>query len=106
MQQEHQKELLVGSAPCMSFRTLLHPSEKGTTRQIGKLQDEERRYTPACIKAYEGQLSMGRHFLHEHPEHASSWCMSEMREFLFDGRIHFVLGPMCHWRIAATDDRT
>ena len=28
-----------------------------------------------------------------------------MREFLNDGRIYLVLGPMCHWRMTATDDR-
>ena len=66
-QQEHQTELLIGSAPCKSFRTLLHPCEKGTKEQIEKAQDEERQYTQACIKAYKRQLSMGRHFLHKHP---------------------------------------
>ena len=105
MQQEHQTELLIGSAPCRSLRTLLYPSEKGTKRQIEKVRDEERRNTQACIKTYERQLSMGRHFVHEHPEHASSWSMSEMREFLNYGRIHLVLVPMCHWRMAATDER-
>ena len=69
MQQEHRTELLVGSAPCMSFRTLLHPCEKGTKEQNEKAQDEERQHTQACIKAYKRQLSMGRHFLHEHPVH-------------------------------------
>ena len=48
---------------------------------------------------------MGRYFLHQHPEYASSGCMSELREILNGGRIHLVLGPMCHWRMAATDDR-
>ena len=47
---------------------------------------------------------MGRHFLNEHPVHASSWCMSEMRELLNDGRVHLVQGPMCHWRLASTGD--
>ena len=28
MQQKHQTELLIGSAPCMSFRTLMHPARK------------------------------------------------------------------------------
>ena len=28
--------------------------------------------------------------------------MPEMREFLNDGRIHLVLGPMCHWCMAST----
>ena len=44
--------------------------------------------------AYKGQLSMGRHFLHETPVRASSWCMPEMRELLSDGRIHLVQGPI------------
>ena len=72
MQQDHQTELLIGSAPCISFRTLLHPC--GTKTQIDKVQDQDRQYTRACIEAYKRQLIMGRHFLHEHPVHASSWC--------------------------------
>ena len=69
MQQEHQTELLIGSAPCKSFPTLPHPCEKRTKDQSEKAQDEERQYTQACIKAYKRQLSMGRRFLHEHPVH-------------------------------------
>ena len=68
-QEEHQTELLIRSAPFISFRTLLHSCEKGRKEQIEKAQDEERQYTQACIKAYKRQLSMGRHFLHEHPVH-------------------------------------
>ena len=73
MQQEHQTELLIGSAPCISFRTLPYPC--GTKTQIDKVQDQERQYTRACIEAYKRQLIMGGHFLHQHPVHASSWCM-------------------------------
>ena len=47
---------------------------------------------------------MDRHFLHEHPVHASSWRMPEMRELLNDGRVHLVQGPMCYWRLASTGD--
>ena len=102
MQQEYQTELLIGSAPCISFRTLLHPC--GTKTQTDRVQDQERQHTPACIKAYKRQLIMGKDFWHEHPVHASSWCMPEMQEFLNDGRIHLVQGPMCHWRLASTGD--
>ena len=102
MQQEHQTELLIGSAPCISFRTLLYPC--GTKTQTDKVQDQERQYTRACIEAFKRQLIMGRHFLHEHPVHASSWCMPEMRELPNDGRVHVVQGPMCHWRLASTGD--
>ena len=51
------------------FAHSLHRSEKGTKEQIENSQDEERQHTQACIKAYKRQLSMGRHFLHEHPVH-------------------------------------
>ena len=81
MRQEHQTELLIGSAPCISFRTLLHSCGKGTKEQIEKAQDEERQHTQACIKANKRQLSMGGHFLHEQ-------CIS-------DGRIPLVPCPMC-----------
>ena len=100
MQQEHQTELLIGNAPCISFRTLLYPSR--TKTQTDRVQDQERQYTRACIEAYKRQLIMGRHFLHEHPVHASSWCMPEMRELMNDGRVHLVQGPMCHWRLSST----
>ena len=100
MQQEHQTELLIGSAPCISFCTLLCPCR--TKTQTDKVQEQERQYTRACIEAYKRQLIMSRHFLHEHPVHASSWCMPEMRELLNDGRVHLVQGPMCHWRLAST----
>ena len=98
MQQEHQTELLMGSAPCISFRTLLYPC--GTKTQTDRVQDQERQYTRACIEAYKRQLIIDRHFLHEHPVHASSWCMPEMRELMTDGRVHL----MCHWRLASTGD--
>ena len=70
MQQEHQTEILIGSAPCISSRTLLCPS--GTKTQTDRVQDQERQYTRGCIEAYKRQLITGRHFLHEHPVHASS----------------------------------
>ena len=102
MQQQHQTELLIGSAPCISFRTLLYPC--GTKTQTYRVQDQERQYTRVCIEVYKRQLIMGRHFFHEHPVHSSSWCMPEMRELLNDGRVHLVQGPMCHWRLASTGD--
>ena len=101
-QQEHQTELLIGSAPCISFRTSLYP--RGTKSQTDRVQDQERQYTRACIEAYKRQWIMGGHFLHEHPLHASSWCMPEMQELMNDGRVHLVQGPMCHWRLSSTGD--
>ena len=100
MQQKHQTELLIRSSQCISFRRLLYPC--GTKTQTDRVQAQERQYTRACIEAYKRQLIMGRHFLHEHPVHASSWCVPEMRELMNDGRVYLVQGPMCHWRLAST----
>ena len=103
MQREHQPEILIGSAPYTSFRTLLCPCKKGKRYQVEKMQEQERLYMQAHIKVYKRQLVMGRHFLHEHPVHASSWCMPEMRELLKDGRVHLVQGLICRWRTDSTD---
>ena len=102
MQQEHQTELLIGSAPRISFRTSLYP--RGTKSQTDRVQDQERQYKRACIEAYKRQLIMGGHFSHEHPVHASSWCIPEMRELMNDRRVHLVQGPICHWRLSSTGD--
>ena len=92
MQQEHQTELLIGSAPWISFRTFTAPCEKGTKEQIENAQDEERQHTQACIKAYKRQLSM------VDISCTNTQCIS-------DGRIHLVQCPMCRWRMTVTDDR-
>ena len=42
MQQQHQTELLLGSAPCISFRTLLYPC--GTKTKTDRVQDQGRQY--------------------------------------------------------------
>ena len=105
IQQEHETELVIGSAPCTSFRTLLHPARKERKSKLRRRKAKRYNTQQRASKAYQRQLSMGRHFLHEHSVHASSWCMPEMRELLSDGRIQLVQGLVCRWRMTATDDR-
>ena len=57
MQQEHQTELLIASAPCISFRTLLYPS--GTKTQTDRVQDQERQSTRACIEGVQKTIDHG-----------------------------------------------
>ena len=42
--------------------------------------------------------------LSKQEEMSKEMQMPEMRELLNDGRVHFVQGPMCHWRLASTGD--
>ena len=59
MQQEHQTELLIRSAPFISFRTVLHSSEKGTKEQIENAQDEERQHTPSVHQSVQETVEHG-----------------------------------------------
>ena len=86
----------------LSFARYSIPVERRP--KLTEYKTKNNKYTRACIDAYKRQLIMGRHFLHEHPVHASSWCMPEMRELMNDGRVHLVQGPMCHWRLASAGD--
>ena len=56
-QQEHQTELLIGCAPCISLRMLLYPC--GTKTQTDRVQDQERQHTRACIEAYKKTIDHG-----------------------------------------------
>ena len=55
------------------------------------------------MKAYWRQLEMGKHFLHEHPNPASSWKMPEVEELANDPRVYVVKGPMCRWDMIQED---
>ena len=52
------------------------------------------------MRAYRRQLDRCDHFLHEHPQSASSWRMDEIKELERDPRVFKVVGDMCVWRLA------
>ena len=67
MQQEHQTELLIGSAPCISFRTLLYTFEKGTKTQIDKVQGPRETVHASVHRSVQETLDRGETFLARAP---------------------------------------
>ena len=106
MQQEHQTELLIGEARhAYLFARYCTPARKERKSKLRRRKTKRETIHTSVHQSVQRQLSMARHFLHERPVHASSWCMPEKRDSLSDGTIHLVQGPMCRWRKTATDDR-
>ena len=70
--------IVIGSPPCTVFSRLnegwsyrrMRP-EEGHRRKV-----EGRVLLEFSVQVYRMQLAAGRHFLHEHPQSASSWSQS------------------------------
>ena len=74
---------LIGCPPCTAFCTWQHINEQRRPREI---VEEERRVAKEHMKficeLYVAQHQAGRYFIHEHPEHATSWnldCVAQVQ---------------------------
>ena len=56
-----------------------------------------------CITLYREQMRGGRYFLHEHPEFAKSWGLSEMVQLLQHPDVIRTRGDMCAHGMKAPD---
>ena len=54
-----------------------------------------------CVQAYELQMRMQKHFIHEHPQNPTSWIMPEVQSLASDPRVFNIDGPMCRWNMTA-----
>ena len=102
LQEEERPELFIGSPPCTSFCPLLRLSK--SAEQVAEQQIEGKEHIRISIEAYERQLAMGKHFLHEHPAHSSSWKMPEVTRLASNSQVYIVQGPMCRWEMASKDN--
>ena len=97
VQDREHPELLAGSPPSDDFSSLLNTcAESG---EISKLQTE--RIEPqiiAFVQAYNLQMQMQKHFVHEHP---TSWEMLEVQSLVNDPSVYSIDGPMCRWSLKA-----
>ena len=50
-----------------------------------------------AMEIYEVQLQGGRHFLHEHPESASSWKTEEVQRLLWNPRVGSTVAHLCQF---------
>ncbi len=50
-----------------------------------------------AVQIYEVLLKAGRHFLHEHPQSASSWQDARMSKMLAHPRVNTVVAHLCQY---------
>ena len=77
---EEKPLVVIGSPPCTPFSQLqtLNPD---TYEKRKRLQEGEE-HIKFMISIYKLQVEAGRLFLHEHPAHARSWHMKEVRNLM------------------------
>ena len=65
------------------------------SQEISKLKTE--RIEPQIgtgVQAYNLQMAMQKHFVHEHPKDSASWDMPEVQSLVSNPRVHSIDGPM------------
>ena len=67
--------------------------------------EEGRRHLHFIIGLYRLQVDQGRHFLHEHPESASSWADPWMVQLLQHPRVKSVVQDQCEYGLVTRDSQ-
>lgn len=75
MIRELEPQWIIGSPPCTMFSAWNEKMNyrKVATEKVEQLKHDGRRHLQFVIGFYRRQISLGRHFLHEHPASAGSW---------------------------------
>ena len=97
--EEQKPTWVIGCPPCTFFslwnqamnHRKMHPDE------VEKRRKEAVRHLRFVVGLYMIQLTNGRHFLHEHPETASSWSDPSILELLSMPRVSSVVSDQCEY---------
>ena len=98
--------LLVGSPPCTKFSNLqnLNLAFRGDEWKNKFLVDREKdvEHLKFCCKLYKMQRALGRYYLHEHPDSASSWSVDCISDMLKEEGTLRVVGDQCQYGLVTT----
>ena len=85
--------VVIGSPPCTPFSQLqtLNPDTPQKRKNLKEGEDHMR----CMISIYKMQVEEGRIFLHEHPSHAKSWHMKEVRSLMATQGVALVEADQC-----------
>ena len=67
-----------------------------------KRLQEGKKHLRTAVRAYRKQMDKGR-YLHEHPKGARRWEEIEIEKLRHDPRVYEVTGPLCRWKMKASD---
>ena len=91
--------MLIGSPSCEAFSTrmALNTATSKDVTAIRRAKIKAIRHVNSVIELYYDQLAGGRYFLHEHPEHATSWQLVQMKNLMEVDGVVKVGGDQCQF---------
>jgi hypothetical protein len=90
--------LVVGSPPCTYYSILTQSNySRMDPMKVARRKAEAEVLLHFAMQVYEVQLKAGRHFLHEHPQSASSWQDLRMAKMLKHPRVNTVVAHLCQY---------
>ena len=98
--------VVIGSPPCTVFSQLqtmnMHTQNTKWMEEYEVRKQKAIRHIEFCVGLYKLQMAEGRHFLHEHPEGASSWRLSRMEDLLKQAGVWTVNADLCMYGMTVT----
>jgi hypothetical protein len=95
---------LIGSPSCTDFSVLGQWNHKRMKiENVRRRLREARRHLQFCVVLYNKQLARGKHFLHEHPQGASSWREGCVERLANEDGVSTTVGHSCQYGMIATD---
>jgi len=87
---------IIGSPPCTAFSRLQGLNfPKMDPARVAQIMKEARAHLHFVISLYHIQIADGRHFLHEHPQGASSWKDLRMLRLLKNHLVNVTVSDQC-----------
>jgi len=97
--------LVIGSPPCTAFSIMNAINfARMPADEVRRRMTEARILFDFAMEVYEMQLRAGRHFLHEHPQSASSWKEPRVQRLLNDPRVSTTVGHLCQYGMKTRGD--
>ena len=90
--------LLIGSPMCTIYNIMNNVTHAKMAKEV--VQERfvyARRHLEFATKRYKFQIQGGRYFLHEHPESASSWNETCIKEVMKMEGVRKVIGDRCRY---------
>ena len=95
---------VVGSPPCTAFSQLQGLNfPKMDPDRVARIMKEAKAHLHFVIYLYHIQLAEGRHFLHEHPQGATSWKDPRVLRFLKHPKVGTTVADQCMYGLTTKD---
>lgn len=86
--------MVIGSPPCTRFMGHQH---------VARMRAEGQAHLSFMVQVYREQMKHGRHFLHEHPEDATSWETEQMQALTNMEGVSEMVADLCRYGLAVKD---